>query len=152
MGFKTLREFNLAMLAKQVWRLHTNTNSLIAQCYKARYYPNSDIIQASSGNNPSFAWRSIQQASWIIKKGSCWRIGSGAKVNIWEDNWIPTMPSCKILTPKHANTIITIVKDLILNTNEQWDKDKIDSVLLPVDRDHIDQIPLINVNSNDVLM
>jgi hypothetical protein len=69
MGFKTLREFNLAMLAKQVWRLHTNTNSLIAQCYKARYYPNLDIIHASSGNNPNFA----------LRKGAAGELGLGPK-------------------------------------------------------------------------
>jgi len=39
MGFKTLRDFNLAMLAKQVWRFHTNPTSLISKCFKAKYYP-----------------------------------------------------------------------------------------------------------------
>lgn len=39
MGFKILRDFNLAMLAKQIWRLHTNPNSLLAQCYQAKYHP-----------------------------------------------------------------------------------------------------------------
>jgi hypothetical protein len=30
LGFKILRDFNIAMLAKQVWRLHSNPNSLIS--------------------------------------------------------------------------------------------------------------------------
>jgi len=37
LGFKSLRDFNIAMLAKQVWRFHSNPNSLIARCYKAKY-------------------------------------------------------------------------------------------------------------------
>lgn len=59
LGFKTLRDFNLAMLAKQVWRFHTEPNSLISRCFKAKYFPNCDILQATAGNNPSYAWRSI---------------------------------------------------------------------------------------------
>lgn len=86
MGFKILRDFNLAMLAKQDWRFHTEPNSLISRCYKAKYYPHCNVLQATIGNNPSYAWRSIFNALWIIKKGSCWRIGNGQEVNIWEDN------------------------------------------------------------------
>lgn len=37
-GFKNLRDFNLAMLAKQVWRFHTQPNSLITWCFKAKYF------------------------------------------------------------------------------------------------------------------
>lgn len=53
-GFKRLREFNLSMLAKQAWRIHNNANSLVSQLMKARYYPNSDFLGASLGNNPSY--------------------------------------------------------------------------------------------------
>lgn len=59
LGFKCLRDFNLAMLAKQAWRLHTNPTSLIAQVYKAKYYPHLDILKANIGTTPSYAWRSI---------------------------------------------------------------------------------------------
>jgi len=55
MSFKILRDFNLAMLAKQAWRLQTAPDSLISRCYKAKYYPNSNILQATIGCNPSFA-------------------------------------------------------------------------------------------------
>ena len=50
MGFKNLQAFNLAMLAKQGWRLISNPNSLVAQIYKARYYPHGDVFQAKLGS------------------------------------------------------------------------------------------------------
>lgn len=71
MGFKILRDFNLAMLAKKIWRLHTNPNSLLAQCYQAKYHPQNEILEAPLSSHPSYAWRSLHQAIWIIKKGSC---------------------------------------------------------------------------------
>ena len=39
MEFRDLRSFNLAMLAKQGWRLIQDQDSLLFQCLKARYFP-----------------------------------------------------------------------------------------------------------------
>jgi hypothetical protein len=77
LGFRDMHLFNKAMLAKQVWRLQTDPNSLVGQCFKARYYPNTDILHSSQGRNASYAWQSIYQAIDLIHKGSCWKIGNG---------------------------------------------------------------------------
>jgi hypothetical protein len=39
MGFRDFHSFNLAMLAKQAWRLITNPESLCVQVLHAKYYP-----------------------------------------------------------------------------------------------------------------
>ena len=41
MGFRDLRLFNKALLAKQGWKLIQHPNSLIGRIYKAKYYPHS---------------------------------------------------------------------------------------------------------------
>jgi hypothetical protein len=56
MGFRDLHSFNLATLAKQVWRLIDNPNSLCAKVLKAKYYPNEDILMAGPKNGSSFTW------------------------------------------------------------------------------------------------
>ena len=38
MGFKRLQQFNLALLAKQGWRLQTCQNSLLYRVLKAKYF------------------------------------------------------------------------------------------------------------------
>ena len=52
-GFRDLYAFNLAMLAKQGWRMLENPTSLMALMYKARYFPHGDILSISS--NSSYA-------------------------------------------------------------------------------------------------
>ena len=57
MGFRDLHAFNLAMLAKQGWRMLEEPSSLMARVYKAKYFPKSDVRGASIGSNPSYADR-----------------------------------------------------------------------------------------------
>lgn len=54
MGFRHFRDFNIAMLGNQLWRLASNPNSLVSRLYKAKYYDSSDIFHAQLGHNPSF--------------------------------------------------------------------------------------------------
>ena len=92
MGFRDLQAFNLAMLAKQGWRLLTNPHSLVARVYKAKYYPYGDVLNSKLGSNPSYAWRSIFNSVEVIRKGT-------RLIHIWEDKWLPTPSTYKVITP-----------------------------------------------------
>ena len=71
-GFRNLQAFNLAMLAQQGWRLISNPNSLVAQIYKARYYPHGDVFKAKLGSSPSYTWRSIFNGLEVVKRDTRW--------------------------------------------------------------------------------
>lgn len=47
LGFLDLRAFNLALLAKQGWRLLTNPDSLLARVLEAKYYPHRNFLEAN---------------------------------------------------------------------------------------------------------
>ena len=70
MGFRDLKAFNLALLAKQGWRILQQLNSLVHRVYKAKYFAKESFLNAQVGRRPSYAWRSILAARDIIKKGS----------------------------------------------------------------------------------
>ena len=70
MGFRNLQAFNLAMLAKQGWRLLSNPDSLCAKVFKARYYLNGDVLNLKLGCSPSHTWRSIFKGLEVIRKGT----------------------------------------------------------------------------------
>jgi hypothetical protein len=46
MGFRTLREFNLTMLAKQGWRILQNDETLLSSCLKGRYFLRNSFLQS----------------------------------------------------------------------------------------------------------
>ena len=56
MGFRDIHAFNLALLAKQAWRLIHQNHFLFFRVYKARYFPNCSFMEADLGNNPSYVW------------------------------------------------------------------------------------------------
>lgn len=78
MGFRDTHGFNLAMLAKQGWRLLMNPDSLCAQVLRAKYFANGNVLNARPKHNMSYTWRSILAGIAVLKKGLIWRIGDGA--------------------------------------------------------------------------
>lgn len=77
MGFRDVHAFNLAMLAKQVWKLIHETHLLLYCVYKARYFTLCSSMEAELGTNPSFVWRNLLQAWEVIREGSAWQVSSG---------------------------------------------------------------------------
>lgn len=72
LGFRNLYAFNLALLAKQGWRIISDTTSLVARTLKAKYFPNSSFLDAVVRSNASYVWRSICSSIEVIKRGSRW--------------------------------------------------------------------------------
>src|SRR6266540_2085416 len=89
LGFRDLHIFNLAMLARQGWRLLHNPHSLCAAVLKAKYFPACSLLEATPQRGMSYSWRSIMRGVELLKEGIVWRVGSGESINIWTDPWIP---------------------------------------------------------------
>jgi hypothetical protein len=151
MGFKNLRAFNEALLAKQGWRLITNPQSLVARMFKAKYYPQCDFLKAKRTQNWSFSWQSIQKSSWILKKGCVWKIGDGKSINIWEDRWINPKAGSIMWSKKPDNSPLQRVSDLIDEETKCWKEHVINQNFYPMEATQIFAIPLTNTNSEDII-
>jgi hypothetical protein len=89
MGFRDLKLFNQALLARQAWRLIAFPDSLCARLLKAKYYPVGELTNTSFIKNASPGWQGVMHGLELLKKGIVWRVGNGKKIRIWRDNWIP---------------------------------------------------------------
>ncbi|CAO2820766.1 unnamed protein product [Amaranthus hypochondriacus] len=121
MGFRDLRIFNKALLAKQVWRIHNGECPLVNDILRARYYKHSDILNANLGHNPSYSWRGLWDAKSLLKDGLCWRVGNGLSIAVWEDPWLIRDGKVLQLSPSVADFNDLRVADLINFETGEWD-------------------------------
>ncbi|XP_023633512.1 uncharacterized protein LOC111829070 [Capsella rubella] len=137
LGFRTLGEFNQALLAKQFWRLLRFPNSLLSRVLRGRYYRFSDPLQIVKANRPSYGWRSIFSAKPLIVSGLRRTVGSGMLTRVWTDLWLPTIP------PRPAKSVLAFqdphlyVNDLLNRDTQEWKLELLNAIVDPSD------IPLI---------
>jgi len=141
LGFRDIHTFNLAMLAKQGWRLLQNPGSLCAQVLGAKYFPAGDVMKAQCRSGASYTWNSIHKGIQLLKNGLIWRIGNGRSVNIWKYPWIPWEWTRQPMTPR-GNNLISTVDELIDPTTGDWDKQLVHQTFAQADAQTILAIPV----------
>jgi hypothetical protein len=152
MGFRDIELFNLALLAKQAWRLLQEPNSLSARILKAVYFPNGDFLEAELGSSPSRIWRSIMDGREVLKQGLIKRIGTGEETLIWDTNWLPRDGLLRPLSCMLDSTVHeppTLVSELIDDVSMTWNQELLGTVFLPMDAELIANIPLSTRRQSD---
>ena len=142
MGFKDLSLFNDVLLAKQTWRLLHDMSSLFYRVFKAKYFPNTSVMEAKILANCSYAWKSIMKGRTVIKRGAKWRIGSGRSVHIWGENWLPNSSHPKVLSLRVEGRGVSLVADLIDPAFKEWKVNVIDTLFYDFEAAIIKNMPL----------
>ncbi|KAM1161465.1 hypothetical protein ACFX14_000605 [Malus domestica] len=95
MGFRSFKNFNDALLAKQCWRL---------------------IME------PNLLWALVLKARDILLKGAHWQIMDRRHVRIWVDRWLPSLPSSHPI-PRGAVSVTkdTLVETLLCPISRTYD-------------------------------
>ena len=141
-GFRGLRSFNLAILAKQGWRLIQEQGSLLYGFFKVRYFPRGSFLEAIDFPNSSYVWKSLMAAQPILKNGCCWRVGDGSSICVTKDKWILNHPTNMVLHPPIEEEWKWRVANLIDWRFKSWDREVIESKFHTEDAEAIMRIPL----------
>jgi hypothetical protein len=150
LGFRDLRIFNQALLARQAWRILDKPGSLCARLLKAKYFPRGSLIDTVTPANASPTWNAILHCLDLLKQGLIWRIGNGASVRIRRDPWIPRGFNCRATT-RRGRCRLHWVSDLLDSDRRGWNYGKITTFFYPADAEAIAQIKLPERRMEDVL-
>ena len=142
LGFRDLKSFNLALLAKQGWRLLHQPHSLIFQVLKAKYFPHYEFLEANAGYRPSYAWRSIASTRPVLKLGLRWHIGDVKSVRITKDPWLPLSSSFRSLSALNNLNSNERVSVLINEATHSWNIEAIHGLFSEWEASIICSIPL----------
>ena len=142
LGFRDLKTFNMALLAKQGWRIIQQPQSLVARVFKAKYFASREFMTTNLGNRPSYAWRSISMAREVLKLGMRWHIGDGRSVKIWHDPWLPLKGSFMVHSVPHGLDPGETVSALLQENTQRWNIKKIKEVFSEWEANVIVAIPL----------
>ncbi|GLT34775.1 hypothetical protein SLA2020_092720 [Shorea laevis] len=141
MGFKDLYCFNIAMLAKQAWRILQHPNALWVRVLKSLYFPHSSFFEARKGSHPSWVWSSILKGRDIVQLGARWNVGNGQDILVYQDKWIPTLPGFQVTTVPDTNSLFSYVCEL-LDHHGEWDITKLHDCFNDEDCREILKIPM----------
>lgn len=149
LGLKQLRSFNIAMLAKQGWRILNNSNPLVTAILKARYFPHTAFLNADLGVNPSYVWRSILEASEALKANCRRKIGNGASTRVWFDQLLPDFENGFLSTPMPGHLQNIMVSGLMDMEGRNWDRDVLNDIFNNRDIELITRIPIPSEDRDD---
>lgn len=120
MRFRDLYAFNLALLAKQAWKVISEPQSLLSRVLKGTYFPSTSILQATSKVGISFPWECFLEGLNLLKRGIRWSVGTRLNINAWHSPWILTPHSFKPLPYYQYLAENLRVADLIFPKPRSW--------------------------------
>ena len=98
LGFKNLHLFNLALLAKNSWKLFTKPNTPCSQMFREKYYKGSSPGNAKKQqSSSSYVWKGLKEGASILNNDITWEARSGNFIDIWYDKWIPSLGNNTLL-------------------------------------------------------
>jgi hypothetical protein len=152
MGFRDLHLFNKALLARQGWRILHQPQSLVHRVLKAKYFPHQNFLEDPIPRTASFIWRSICGSKDVLIAGLRWRVGTGDKMKIWKDPWLPCPTSHRVISPMSGSDENTTVDTLIDRDRVCWKTTELERLFMPRDVEAIQQIPLSRRRPLDLLI
>jgi len=69
-------------------------------------------------------------------------VGNGKIIHIWDDKWLPTSTTYKVISPPKYFGDFPMVSSLIDEDTKGWRRDRLDEIFLPFEVETIHNIPI----------
>nr|AAD32950.1 putative non-LTR retroelement reverse transcriptase [Arabidopsis thaliana] len=149
LAIRDLKDFNIALLAKQSWRILQQPFSLMARVFKAKYFPKERLLDAKATSQSSYAWKSILHGTKLISRGLKYIAGNGNNIQLWKDNWLPLNPPRPPVGTCDSIYSQLKVSDLLIEG--RWNEDLLCKLIHQNDIPHIRAIRPSITGANDAI-
>ncbi|XP_013601475.1 PREDICTED: uncharacterized protein LOC106308921 [Brassica oleracea var. oleracea] len=126
LGFRDIREFNIAMLAKLAWIIIKRPDSLMSRILLGKYCHSSSLLEVSCSASASHGWRGIMMGCELIERHLGKAIGNGESTSAWTESWLSTSEHLRPYGPSLEEDSALVVADLLNREDASWNKEKVD--------------------------
>ncbi|GJZ73076.1 RNA-directed DNA polymerase, eukaryota, reverse transcriptase zinc-binding domain protein [Tanacetum coccineum] len=121
LGLKDLRVWNKAIIAKHLWHIVIDKESLWFKWINTEKLRGRSVWEVKVDNNNSWGWKNILSLRKDVRHFMFSKIGDGNRISVWYDNWsnIGTLDQVikhKTLYDARSNARMTI-KELVGQSN-----------------------------------
>ncbi|GKC32324.1 RNA-directed DNA polymerase, eukaryota, reverse transcriptase zinc-binding domain protein [Tanacetum coccineum] len=124
LGFKSLQVWNEALMAKHLWDIIIDKDSIWVKWVKGQWLKNDSIWAVEVHDHTSWGWKQILSLRNKVRNFIHFKIGNGKKFLFWFDKWNVYGPLCKLVyyaSIMQSSLIMkTKVADLISNKKWNW--------------------------------
>ena len=129
LGFRDIQDFNIAMLAKNAWRILTNPDCLLACLLLGKFCHSSSFLSSLCPSSPSHGWRGVVAGCQLLQLQLGKAIGNGNSTKVWTDSWIcSTTRTIPFGSPTEASRDL-FVSDLLTRDSGEWNRSMVESIL-----------------------
>lgn len=143
-GLRFSHLVNQALLAKQVWKFHSQPTSVLSQWISSKYFKDNMDSHPTSTTQPSWVWKSVQSSSNLITQFLWWRIGNAKSVPFRSPFWWSSMLA--------HDAAITTNSELIDSRSNNWNSQKVQNNFPTNIATEILGIPISVCDTQDVLI
>ena len=94
-NIRKLEDYNRATMLKHIWLLFIDKESLWCQWIHSNFLQKKYFWVATKLTFCSWSWKKILELRSDVQLNFLWKIGDGAFVSFWFDNWHPKGPLYK---------------------------------------------------------
>jgi hypothetical protein len=146
LGLRSLHEWNIALMAKHLWNIVCDKDSIWVRWIKAHKLKGANLWDIECKKSYSWCWKQILNLRDKIRNFVSVEIGNGKCCNIWFDKWHDKGPLSRLISHRIIEqagfSLSAKVYHMITNGNWIWPSQWV------VDYGEVVNVPVPNLSDN----
>ncbi|XP_019168955.1 PREDICTED: uncharacterized protein LOC109164864 [Ipomoea nil] len=142
LGLRLAKDFNLAFMMQLAWQMTNCADKIWVQALREKYVKSQDFLTVPPQTNASWGWKGILKGRDILRKGICWKVGTGESLNVWKDPWVGTVPLADIPGVSIPPSLLNLQVNNLIKEDKTWDLTEVQDYLPDSVTNSIRAIPI----------